>query len=97
MHFLLRKKKYQVWYCQNVCDALTFLLANTFIRFGTKVYRQVVGIHMGTNCAPMVADLFCYERDLMMSLLMISRLILLTILTLHLLKGQTPIALLASS
>ena len=55
---------------QNVCDALTFLLNNIFIRFGTKLYRQVVGIHIGTNCAPLVADLFlfCYERDFMMSL-----------------------------
>ena len=37
---------------------------------GTKLYRQVVGIPMGTNCAPLVADLFlfCYERDFMMSL-----------------------------
>ena len=49
---------------------LTFLLDNIFIRFGTKLYRQVVGISMGTNCAPLVADLFlfCYERDFMMSL-----------------------------
>ena len=55
---------------------------NIFIRFGKKLYRQVVGILMGTNCAPpMVADLFlfCYERDFMMSLLMIRRLILLTL------------------
>ena len=41
-----------------------------FIQFGTKLYRQVVGIPMDTNCAPLVADLFlfCYERDFMMSL-----------------------------
>ena len=47
-----------------------FLLDHTFIRFGTKLYKQVVGIPMGSNCAPMVADLFlfCYERDFMMSL-----------------------------
>ena len=72
MHFLLQKKpkKYHAWSCQNVCDALTFLFDNIFIRFGTKLYRQVVGIPMGTNCAHLVADLFlfCYERDLMMSL-----------------------------
>ena len=74
MHFLLRKnlKKYHAWSCQNVCDALTFLLDNIFIRFGTKLYRQEVGIPMGTNCAPLVADLFLffffYERDFMMSL-----------------------------
>ena len=49
---------------------LTFLLDNIFIQCGTKLYRQVVGIPMGTNCAPLVADLFlfCYERDFMMSL-----------------------------
>ena len=46
------------------------MLDNIFIRFGTKLYRQVVGIPIGTNCAPLVADLFlfCYERDFMMSL-----------------------------
>ena len=65
-----KPKKYHAWSCQNVCDALTFLLDNILIRFGTKLYRQVVGIPMGTNCAPLVADLFlfCYERDFMMSL-----------------------------
>ena len=72
MHFLLQKnlKKYDAWSCQNVFDALTFLLDNIFIQFGTKLYRQVVGIPMGTICAPLVADLFlfCYERDFMMPL-----------------------------
>ena len=34
------------------------------------MYTKVVGIPMGTNCAPLVADvfLFCYERDFMMAL-----------------------------
>ena len=43
---------------------------NIFIRFGTKLYRQTIGILMGTNWAPLVADLFrfCYERDFMKSL-----------------------------
>ena len=53
-----------------MCDALHYLLDNIFIRFGSKLYRQIVGIPMGTNCAPLVADLFlfCYERDFMLSL-----------------------------
>ena len=61
---------YTLWSCQNVCDALSYLLDNIYIRFGNKVYRQFVGIPMGTNCAPLVADLFlfCYERDFMTSL-----------------------------
>ena len=43
---------------------------NIYIRFGTKLYRQIVGIPMGTNCAPLVADLFlfCYERYFMKNL-----------------------------
>ena len=32
-----RPKKYHAWSCQNVCDTLTFLLDNIFIRFGTKL------------------------------------------------------------
>ena len=58
------------WSCQNVCNALSYLLDNIYIRFGTNLYRQIVGIPMGTNCAPLVADLFlyCYERDFMDSL-----------------------------
>ena len=34
------------------------------------MYQQSVGIPMGTNCAPLVADLFlfCYERDFILSL-----------------------------
>ena len=53
-----------------MCDALIYLLDNIYIRFGTKLYRQIVGIPMGTNCALLVADLFlfCYERDFMTSL-----------------------------
>ena len=56
--------------CQKVCEALPFLLDNIYIRFGSKLYRQIVGIPMGTNCAPLAADLFlfCYERDFMLSL-----------------------------
>ena len=43
---------------------------NIFIRFGTKLYRQTIGIPIGTNCAPLIAELFpiCYERDFMKSL-----------------------------
>ena len=63
-------KRYTLWSCQKLCEALIFLLDNSYIRLGIKLYRQIVGIPMGTNCSPLVADLclFCYERDFMMSL-----------------------------
>ena len=54
------------------CVMLTIIFWTIYIsiRCGSKLYRQVVGIPMGTNCAPLVADLFlfCYERDCMLSL-----------------------------
>ena len=61
---------YTLWSCQNVYDALSYLLDNIYIRFGNKLYRQIVVIPMGTNCSPFVADLFlfCYQRDVMISL-----------------------------
>ena len=69
--FLLRKnlKKYHAWSCQNVCNALTFY-KTTFLFDLRKLYRQVVRIPMGTNCAPLVVELFLfyYEREFMMSL-----------------------------
>ena len=53
-----------------MCEALTFLSDNIYIRSGSKLERQIVGIPMGTNRAPLVADLFlfCYEKDFMLSL-----------------------------
>ena len=63
-------KHYTMWTCSEVCKALHFLLDNIFVRHGDTVYRQVIGIPMGTNCAPLIADLFlfCYERDFMLKL-----------------------------
>ena len=53
-----------------MCDALHCLLHNIFIRFGLKLYRQILGISIATNCASLVAalHLFCYERDFMLYL-----------------------------
>ena len=42
-------RNYNLWSCQKVCEALTFLLDNIYIRFGSKLYRQIIGIPMGTN------------------------------------------------
>ena len=72
MPFLLQNNlnDIKLWSSQKMCDALHYLLDNIFIEFGSKLYRQIVGIPMGANCAPLVADLFlfCYERDFMLSL-----------------------------
>ena len=88
MPFFLLLNNLNVINCGHVrnlkmCDALHFLFGNVFIRFGSKLYGQIVGIPMGTNCAPLVADLFlfCYERYFMLSLSEIIILISLKLLT----------------
>lgn len=63
-------KKYTNWTCNEMIKAVNFLLDNIYVRFGDKVYRQIIGIPMGTNCAPLIADLFlyCYEYQFMVKL-----------------------------
>ena len=50
---------------------LEFLIDNVVVIFGERVFQQTVGIPMGTNCAPPLADLFfySYEADLIQGLL----------------------------
>ena len=47
------------------CEAFTFLIENIYVQFDGMDYQQIVEIPMGTNCAPLIADLFlyCYMRD----------------------------------
>ena len=73
MHLFFSNKKYdsyKCWTCAELCEAFTFLMENIYVQFEGMVYQQIVGIPMGTNCAPPIADLFlfCYERDFMSSL-----------------------------
>ena len=50
---------------------LEFLVDNIFVVFAGKVFQQTFGIPMGTNCAPLLADIFLYlyEADFIHSLL----------------------------
>ena len=65
-----KQNKYTNWTFLDVINALKFLLDNIFVRFGSNIYRQTIGIPMGTNCAPLIADLFlyCYESQFMAKL-----------------------------
>jgi hypothetical protein len=42
---------------------LGFLVDNIYVVFGDQVFQQSVGIPMGTNCAPLLADLFLYSYE----------------------------------
>ena len=45
----------------DICKMIEFLMDNMYVRFGGQLFRQMVGIPMGTNCAPLLADLFLYS------------------------------------
>ena len=55
----------------DIINMLEFLVDNIFVVFGGKVFQQIVGIPMGTNCAPLLADIFLYsyEAEFIQSLL----------------------------
>ena len=47
----------------NICKMIEFLIDNIFVQFGGCLFHQVIGIPMGTNCAPLLADLFLYSYE----------------------------------
>ena len=53
--------------CLNVlsetCNLKTCNIDNIYIRFGSSVFWQVIGIPMGTNSAPLLADLFLHTLE----------------------------------
>jgi len=42
---------------------LEFSIDNIFVMFGGRVFQLTVGMPMGTNCAPFLADLFLYSYE----------------------------------
>jgi hypothetical protein len=41
----------------------SFLVDNIYVVFGDQVFQQFAGIPMGTNCDPLLADLFLYSCE----------------------------------
>ena len=45
---------------EDIINMLEFLVDNIFVVFAGKVFQQIIGIPMGTNCAPLLADILLY-------------------------------------
>ena len=41
----------------DVIKMLEYLIDNVLVEFGGRIFQQTIGIPMGTNCAPLLADL----------------------------------------
>ena len=42
---------------------INFLVDNIFIKVGDHIFRQNIGIPMGTDCAPFLANLYLYALE----------------------------------
>ena len=47
----------------DIINMLEFLVDSIFVVLGGNVFQQIVGIRMGTNCAPLLADIFLYSYE----------------------------------
>ena len=47
----------------DICKMIELLVDNIYIKFGGQFFRQMVGIPIGTNCTPLLADLFLYSYE----------------------------------
>ena len=63
--YTINKSNYHCITKDILISHLTFLIDNIYVKFGDKLFQQVVGIPMGTNCAPLFANIYlhCYEFD----------------------------------
>ena len=44
-------------------ECTEYLIDNVYIKVGNSVYRQTIGIPMGTDCAPQLANLFLFHYE----------------------------------
>ena len=47
----------------DICKMIEYLVDNIYVRSGRQLFRQMVGSPMGTNCAPLLADVFLYSYE----------------------------------
>ena len=49
--------------CHKLLEMINWLIDNTFVTIGYSVFQQVIGIPMGTDCAPYLANLFLFAYE----------------------------------
>jgi len=51
------------WNAEEFINHVEYLIDNIYVVCGDSVFRQVIGIPMGTDCAPFLANLFLYSYE----------------------------------
>ena len=45
---------------EELIESVKFIIDNSYINFKDSIFRQIIGIPMGTNCAPHLADIYLH-------------------------------------
>ena len=63
--------------CDGLVSAMSYLIDNSFVNFKGTIYRQVIGIPMGTNSAPHMANIYLlvYEYEYIQKLVRTNKLV----------------------
>ena len=48
---------------QELIEAVFFIIDNSYINFQDAIFRQIIGIPMGTNCAPHLANIYLHVYE----------------------------------
>ncbi len=57
------KSKNLSWDQNELIDHMNYLIDNIYVVCGDTLFRQAIGIPMGTDCAPFLANLFLYSFE----------------------------------
>ena len=57
------QKNTLAWTCEDIIKYVDWLIDNIYVTFGDQLFRQVIGIPMGTDCAPFLANLFLFSYE----------------------------------
>ena len=48
---------------KSLSDAVLYIIDNSYISYHGHIYRQIIGIPMGTNCAPFIANIYLHTFE----------------------------------
>ena len=62
-YWVTQKSSSNTFTKESIIDAVAYLINNCYFRFGNKLFRQDIGIPMGSDPAPFFANLFLYHYE----------------------------------
>ena len=63
-YYSVNKSKTNICFSdKSLIDAVLYIIDNSYISYHGHIYRQIIGIPMGTNCAPFIANIYLHTFE----------------------------------